>query len=44
VAGTIHDEWRAGNVLRTWVMTMAITSAVGGLALLVWRSLGMWGA
>ena len=40
VRGWISDEWRASNVIRTWTMTMAITSALLGLA---WLAMGWLG-
>jgi hypothetical protein len=42
VAGRISDDWRVPTVVRAWTMTMAVTSAMLGAALLVSRWLGVW--
>jgi hypothetical protein len=43
VAGHISDDWRLPTVVRVWTMTMAVTSAMVGAALLVSRWIGVWG-
>jgi hypothetical protein len=44
VAGRISDDWRLPSVVRTWVVTMAITSALIGAALLFAGWTGAWPA
>jgi hypothetical protein len=44
MAGRITDDWRLPYVVRTWVVTMAITSALVGAALLFARWSGAWPA
>jgi hypothetical protein len=42
VAGRIGDDWRLPWIVRTWVLTMAVASALIGAALLVARWTGAW--
>jgi hypothetical protein len=42
VAGRISDDWRVPTMVQVWTMTMAVTSAMLGAALLVARWLGFW--